>query len=102
MSVEGGSGERPIEGVKGLGDSNRVILAAQVQYFEISSSGAFLSETERTTKTQAHHALALSRLIAEDGSWLEAQELEGLIRKSSDAISHCVLVGTCPAVLDIV
>jgi hypothetical protein len=43
---------------------------------------------------QARHALALSRLIADDGSWIEAQELEGLIRKSSDAIRHCVLVGT--------
>ena len=45
---------------------------------------------------QARHALALSRLITDDGSWIEAQELEGLITKSSDAISHCVLVGTCP------
>ena len=55
----------------GLGESNNVILAAQVR-----------------------HALALSRLIAYDGSWIEAQEFEGLILKSSDAISHCVLVGT--------
>jgi len=62
----------PLPAAVGLGESNNVILAAQ-----------------------ARHALALSRLIADDGSWIEAQELERLILKSSDAISHCVLVGTC-------
>ena len=58
------------EQLVGLGDSSNVILAAQ-----------------------ARHALAISRLISDDGSWIEAHELEGLVLKGSDAISHCMLVG---------
>jgi hypothetical protein len=41
MSGEGGGGERLTEAVVGLGESNRVILAAQVQSFCPSSGRTF-------------------------------------------------------------
>ena len=43
---------------------------------------------------QSGQALALSWLMLDNGGWIEAQEIERLVLDSSDAIGHCMLVGT--------
>jgi len=57
MSSDGGGGERlPTEAVVGLGESNRVILAAQVQYLELSSPSSGRTSCSRLSTKKRRHA----------------------------------------------